>query len=167
MKKLHIVIAIVIIALAIAGAYLFVSSSSNVELESSTFKLPNHFSVKGNSTTNNLSVVHINSKDITLSIVEIKENGTLDQVINGFKADVESKGTVDISEFDVGNPSIQAKKVVYKRSIENNETNETDDKIAIRYYATKDNTMYFVESKDKDHDTLAKEIILSLNKKIL
>jgi len=166
MKKLHIVIAIVVIvALAVAGAYLFASSSNNVKLNSSTFKLPNHFTVKGNASSNNLSVVHISSGDITLSVAEVKDNNNLDQVINRFKKDVESKGTVDVKDFDVGDSKIDAKKVVYKRT--NNETNNTTEIVAIRYYASKDNKVYFVESKDKDHDKLAKQIILSLKKKII
>ena len=171
MKKLHIVIAILIIALAIAGAFLFVSSSRSVELGSSTFELPDKFTVKENVTTNNLSVVHIKKGNTVLSVVEVKDSTNLDDTINAFKESVKDKGTVKVDDFNAGDPKISAKKVVYKRNLTDNETNKTDNTVTTRYYAKKDNSIYFVESKsekgagNKAIDTLAREIIKSLHKK--
>jgi len=170
MKKLHIAIAVIIIALAIAGAFLYVSTSRSVELGSSSFALPDKFTVKENVTTGNLSVVHIKKGGTVLSVAEVKDSNDLDGTINAFKESVKDNGDVKIENFNVGD-NITAKKVVYRRNLTNNETNKTDNTVATRYYAKKGNTVYFVESKsEKDEagkgiDALAREIIKSLNKK--
>ena len=164
MNKKYLAIGIIIIALALVGAYFFMSSSSSVEVGKSTFKLPDKFTVSGNKATKDANVVSISSDNTLLKVGELKSKTSLNSAVKKF-TNSKNDSTVKATNFDAGNTNIKAKKVVCRTNSTGNDTNSSS-KVTVRYYATKGNSTYYVEStsNNKSIDAIVRDILSTITK---